>query len=103
PNTPYYTLQLIQRIVDRGSWFELHELWARNIVVGFARLMGHSVGIVANQPKVLAGTLDNPSSIKAARFVRFCDSFNIPLLTFVDRSEERRVGNECSARCSRRE
>jgi len=84
PNKPYDMLDVIKRIVDRGSWFEVHELWARNIVVGFARLMGHSVGIVANQPKVLAGTLDNPSSIKAARFVRFCDSFNIPLLTFVD-------------------
>src|SRR6184192_1485438 len=84
PNKPYDMLDVIKRIVDRGSWFEVHELWARNIVVGFARLTGHPVGIVANQPKVLAGTLDNPSSIKAARFVRFCDAFNIPLLTFVD-------------------
>src|SRR5207249_2671977 len=84
PNKPYDMLEVIKRIVDRGSWFEVHGLWARNIVVGFARLTGHPVGIVANQPKVLAGTLDNPSSIKAARFVRFCDAFNIPLLTFVD-------------------
>src|SRR5438094_705522 len=84
PNRPYDMLEVIKRIVDRGSWFEVHGLWARNIVVGFARLTGHPIGIVANQPKVLAGTLDNSSSIKAARFVRFCDSFNIPLLTFVD-------------------
>src|SRR5438132_961415 len=84
PNKPYDMLEVIKRIVDRGSWFEVHGLWARNIVVGFARLTGHPIGIVANQPKVLAGTLDNTSSIKAARFVRFCDSFNIPLLTFVD-------------------
>src|SRR5437773_1542630 len=84
PNKPYDMLEVIKRIVDRGSWFEVHGLWARNIVVGFARLTGHPIGIVANQPKVLAGTLDNSSSIKAARFVRFCDSFNIPLLTFVD-------------------
>src|SRR5207253_2040150 len=84
PNKPYDMLEVIKRIVDRGSWFEVHGLWARNIVVGFAGLTAHPIGIVANQPKVLAGTLDNSSSIKAARFVRFCDSFNIPLLTFVD-------------------
>ena len=62
----------------------MHEHWARNIVVGFARLDGHSVGIVGNNPAVLAGTLDIDASVKAARFVRFCDAFNIPLVTFVD-------------------
>jgi len=70
--------------VDRGSWFEVHEGWAQNILVGFARVDGYPVGVVGNQPKVLAGTLDINSSIKAARFVRFCDCFNVPLLTFVD-------------------
>ena len=65
-------------IVDSGQFFEIHENYAQNIVVGFARLGGHSVGIVANQPAVLAGVLDIDASEKAARFVRFCDSFNIP-------------------------
>ncbi len=84
PDKPYDMRDVMTRVVDRGSWFEVHEHWAQNIVVGFARLEGHPVGVVGNQPKVLAGTLDINSSIKAARFVRFCDAFNIPLLTFVD-------------------
>ena len=71
-------------MVDNGEFLEVHEHWAKNIVVGFARLDGHSIGVVGNQPKVLAGTLDINSSTKAGRFVRFCDAFNIPLLTFVD-------------------
>src|SRR5207249_796484 len=81
---PYDMRDVIGRVVDRGSWLEVHEEWAQNIVVGFARLEGRPIGVVGNQPKVLAGTLDINSSIKAARFVRFCDCFNIPLLTFVD-------------------
>src|SRR3989449_1585743 len=84
PDKPYDMRDVISRVVDRDSWFEVHEHWARNIVIGFARLQGHPVGVVGNQPKVLAGTLDINSSTKAARFVRFCDCFNIPLLTFVD-------------------
>src|SRR5437899_3122480 len=75
---------VIRRVVDRDSWFEVHEEWAQNIIVGFARLEGRPAGVVGNQPKVQAGTLDINASIKAARFVRFCDCFNIPLLTFVD-------------------
>jgi len=70
--------------MDRGSFLEVHEGWARNIVVGFARLDGYPVGVVGNQPAVLAGTLDINSSIKGARFVRFCDCFNLPIVTFVD-------------------
>ena len=84
PDKPYDMRDVISRVVDRGSWLEVHEHWAQNIVVGFARLQGRPVGVVGNQPKVLAGTLDINSSIKAARFVRFCDCFNLPLLTFVD-------------------
>ena len=84
PDRPYDMRDVIGRVVDRGSWLEVHEHWAQNIVVGFARLAGHPLGVVANQPRVLAGTLDINSSTKAARFVRFCDCFNIPLLTFVD-------------------
>jgi acetyl-CoA carboxylase carboxyltransferase component len=84
PDRPYDMRDVIARVSDRGSWMEVHEHWARNIVVGFARLAGHPVGIVGNQPKVLAGTLDIDASTKAARFVRFCDCFNVPLLTFVD-------------------
>ena len=84
PNKPYDMREVISRVVDKNSWLEVHEHWAQNIVVGFARLVGHPVGVVGNQPKVLAGTLDINSSIKAGRFVRFCDCFNIPLLTFVD-------------------
>jgi acetyl-CoA carboxylase carboxyltransferase component len=81
---PYDILDVIRLIVDDGDFFEIQPLWARNIVTGFARLDGHAVGVVANQPKVLAGTLDIDASSKAARFVRFCDAFNIPLVTFVD-------------------
>jgi acetyl-CoA carboxylase carboxyltransferase component len=81
---PYDIKDVIRGIADNGHFYEVFPLWAMNIVVGFARLDGHSVGIVANQPKVLAGTLDIESSEKAARFVRFCDAFNIPLVTFVD-------------------
>ena len=84
PDKPYDMRAVISRVVDRDSWFEVHEHWARNIVVGLARLEGHPIGVVGNQPNVLAGTLDINSSIKAARFVRFCDCFNMPLLTFVD-------------------
>jgi propionyl-CoA carboxylase beta chain len=84
PNKPYDIKELIGIVVDDGNFFEVHAAWARNIVVGFARFGGRSVGIVANQPAVLAGCLDVDSSKKAARFVRFCDAFNIPLVTFVD-------------------
>ena len=81
---PYDMRDVIARVVDRGSLLEVHEAWARNLVVGFARLDGHPVGVIGNQPAVLAGTLDINSSIKGARFVRFCDAFNLPLVTFVD-------------------
>jgi propionyl-CoA carboxylase beta chain len=81
---PYDMKEVIKHVVDNGEFLEVHEYWAKNIVVGFARLDGHSVGVIGNQPKVLAGTLDIASSTKGARFVRFCDAFNIPLLTFVD-------------------
>jgi propionyl-CoA carboxylase beta chain len=84
PGRPYDMKEIIRLIVDDGQFFEIHESYAQNIVVGFARLGGHSIGIVANQPAVLAGVLDINSSEKAARFVRFCDAFNIPILTFVD-------------------
>ncbi len=84
PNKPYDIKEIIKRVVDDGHFFEIHELFAMNIVVGFARLGGHSVGIVANQPAVLAGVLDIDASEKAARFIRFCDAFNIPIITFVD-------------------
>ena len=83
-NLPYDIKEIIHRVVDEGYFFEVQEQFAKNIVVGFARLDGRPVGIVANQPAVLAGTLDINSSVKASRFVRFCDAFNIPLLTFVD-------------------
>ena len=83
-NQPYDMKQVIETILDDGEFFEVHELWAGNIVVGLGRLDGHAVGVVANQPAVLAGTLDIEASEKAARFVRFCDAFNIPLVTFVD-------------------
>jgi propionyl-CoA carboxylase beta chain len=84
PNQPYDILDLIHGVVDDGAFLEVHQHYARNIVVGFARLGGRSVGIVANQPAVLAGVLDIDSSVKGARFVRFCDAFNIPLVTFED-------------------
>jgi propionyl-CoA carboxylase beta chain len=81
---PYDIRQIIQRVVDDGYFLEVHEHFAKNLVVGFARLGGKSVGIVANQPEALAGCLDINGSVKGARFVRFCDAFNIPLITFVD-------------------
>ena len=84
PNQPYDIKELIQKAVDEGDFFEIQEAHAKNIVVGFARVEGHTVGIIANQPMVLAGVLDSDASRKAARFVRFCDCFNIPLVTFVD-------------------
>ena len=84
PNKPYDIKGVVRMIVDGGQFFEIHENYAANIVVGFARLGGHSVGIVANQPAVLAGVLDIDASEKGARFVRFCDSFNIPIITFED-------------------
>lgn len=84
PNKPYDMKELIGKIVDEGDFFELQELFAKNIVIGFARMEGKSVGIVANQPMVLAGVLDSDASRKAARFVRFCDAFGIPIVTLVD-------------------
>jgi propionyl-CoA carboxylase beta chain len=84
PSKPYDMVDIIRMVVDNGAFLQIHENFAPNIVVGFARLGGHSVGIVANQPAVLAGVLDINSSDKAARFVRFCDSFNIPIITLVD-------------------
>ena len=84
PNKPYDVKELIYKVVDEGAFFELAPDYAKNIVIGFARMDGATVGIVANQPLVLAGCLDIKSSIKAARFVRFCDAFNVPLVTFVD-------------------
>lgn len=83
-NQPYDIKDVIEKIVDDGIFFEVHEEFAANIVCGYARLGGHSVGIVANQPMVLAGVLDIKASEKAARFVRTCDAFNIPIITFVD-------------------
>ncbi|MEM7048742.1 MAG: acyl-CoA carboxylase subunit beta [Acidobacteriota bacterium] len=84
PNKPYDIKQLITAVVDDGRFFEVQPDYARNIVVGFARIGNHSVGILANQPAYLAGVLDIDASLKGARFVRFCDSFNIPLITFED-------------------
>jgi len=83
-NQPYDIKDVIRRVADHGQFFEVHEHWARNIVIGFVRMDGRSVGVVANQPAHLAGCLDIDSSVKGARFVRFCDAFNIPLLTFED-------------------
>lgn len=84
PSKPYNIKDVIKMIVDNGEFYEIHEAYAQNIVTGFSRLGGHSIGIIANQPAVLAGVLDINSSEKAGRFVRFCDAFNIPILTFVD-------------------
>ena len=83
-NLPYDIKDVIHRVVDDGEFFEIHEHWAQNLVVGFARMDGRSIGIVANQPAYLAGCLDINSSVKGARFVRFCDAFNIPIVTFED-------------------
>ncbi len=84
PNQPYDMKELIQKIVDEGDFFEIQDAHARNIITGFARVNGRTVGIVANQPMVLAGVLDSDAGRKAARFVRFCDCFNIPIVTLVD-------------------
>jgi propionyl-CoA carboxylase beta chain len=83
-NQPYDMLDLIHTVVDESYFLEVHQHYAKNIIVGFARLDGRPIGIVANQPAVLAGTLDIDASVKGARFVRFCDAFNIPLVTFED-------------------
>jgi propionyl-CoA carboxylase beta chain len=83
-NLPYDIKDVIHRVVDEGEFFEVHEHWAKNLVVGFARMEGRAIGIVGNQPAFLAGVLDINSSVKGARFVRFCDAFNIPILTFED-------------------
>jgi len=82
--TPYDMHDVIRKVIDDGEFFEVLPLYAMNILIGFARMDGRTIGVVANQPKVLAGTLDYDSSEKAARFIRFCDAFNIPLVTFVD-------------------
>jgi len=84
PNKPYDMIEVIRRVVDEGHFLEIQKDFARNILIGFARLGGYSVGVVANQPAFLAGCLDIDASVKGARFVRFCDAFNIPLVTFVD-------------------
>jgi acetyl-CoA carboxylase carboxyltransferase component len=84
PNRPYDMKEIISIIVDKDSFFEVHENFAQNILIGFARLNGKTIGIVANQPKVMAGTLDINASVKGSRFVRFCDAFNIPLLILED-------------------
>jgi len=84
PNKPYDMLAVIEKVVDNGDFLEVHEGFARNLIVGFGRIGGRTVGIVANQPRILAGVLDVDASDKAARFVRFCDAFNIPLVTFTD-------------------
>ena len=84
PTKPYDMKEVIRRVVDDGEMLEVHEGWAQNVICAFVRLDGRSLGVVAQQPMVLAGVLDIDASVKAARFVRFCDAFNIPLLTFVD-------------------
>ncbi|MBP9688196.1 MAG: methylmalonyl-CoA carboxyltransferase, partial [Bacteroidia bacterium] len=84
PNQPYDMREVIEQVADEGSFYEVHKNYAENLVVGFARLAGRSIGIVGNQPSQLAGCLDIQASQKGARFVRFCDSFNIPLLVFED-------------------
>ena len=84
PLKPYDIKDVIHAVVDEGYFFEVHEHYAKNLVVGFARFDGRAVGMVANQPAFLAGTLDIAASVKGARFVRFCDAFNIPLITFED-------------------
>jgi propionyl-CoA carboxylase beta chain len=84
PSKPYDMHEIIRRIADGGEFLEVHAAYARNLIVGFGRLHGRSVGIVAQQPAVLAGVLDIDASVKGARFVRFCDAFNLPLVTFVD-------------------
>ena len=84
PRTPYHVIELINTVVDNNYFLEVQSQYAQNIVIGFARLNGKSVGIIANQPMVLAGSIDINASRKAARFIRFCDAFNIPIITFED-------------------
>ena len=84
PNKPYDMRELILKVVDEADFFEISPDWAKNIIVGFGRMDGEPIGFVANQPQVLAGVLDIDASRKAARFVRFCDAFSIPIVTFVD-------------------
>lgn len=84
PQEPYDMREIILRVVDRGNFLEIQKKYAQNIIIGFGRLNGHPIGIVANQPSILAGALDINASVKAARFIRFCDAFNIPIVTFVD-------------------
>ncbi|NHJ84294.1 MAG: acyl-CoA carboxylase subunit beta [Asgard group archaeon] len=84
PQEPYDMREIILRIIDKGNFLEIQKKWAQNIIIGFGRLNGYPVGIVANQPSILAGALDINASTKAARFIRFCDAFNIPIITFVD-------------------
>jgi propionyl-CoA carboxylase beta chain len=84
PTKPYDMRRVVQLVVDDGDFFEVAPLYAQNLIVGFARLDGHTVGVVGNQPRALAGVLDIAASVKGARFVRFCDAFNVPLVTFVD-------------------
>ncbi len=84
PNAPYDMKEIIKQVVDDNSFFEVHKNFAENLICGFGRICGTSIGIVANQPSILAGVLDNNSSTKGARFVRFCDCFNIPIIVFED-------------------
>ncbi|HUU77579.1 MAG TPA: acyl-CoA carboxylase subunit beta [candidate division Zixibacteria bacterium] len=84
PQVPYDMREIILRVVDKGNFLEIQKKWAQNIIIGFGRLNGYPVGIVANQPSILAGALDITASTKAARFIRFCDAFNIPIISFVD-------------------
>lgn len=84
PSKPYDVRQVIGAVVDDGRFFEVHELWAESMVVGFARLNGYVIGIVANQPMVLAGCIDIKASVKAAHFIRLCDAYNIPIVTLQD-------------------
>jgi propionyl-CoA carboxylase beta chain len=84
PNKPYDIKELILKTLDEGDFFEIQEAYAKNVVTGFGRIEGRTVGVVANQPMVLAGVLDSDASRKAARFVRYCDAFEIPIVTFVD-------------------
>ena len=84
PNAPYDMIEVVKRVIDNGDFFEVHERFAPNMIVGFARMGGRTVGIIGQQPMYLAGVIDIDSSVKAARFVRFCDAFNIPLVTFID-------------------
>jgi len=84
PNMPYDMMELVSKVVDEGDFFEIQKDFAKNIITGFGRMEGRTVGFVANQPMTLAGVLDSDASRKAARFVRFCDCFDIPIVTFVD-------------------